>query len=113
MTKLANAVFTLALDAKLRARHSRAKALCAAPGLSSTNLQVTTAQAGGFADAWIMRFAQVRGLRGVAMWCLTGWLVCAAAVWDHAPSLHHCPNSRTRTHTNTHTHTHTHTHTER
>ncbi|CAE7289408.1 unnamed protein product [Symbiodinium sp. CCMP2456] len=57
-TKLANAVFTLALDERLRAKNSKVKALCAAPGLAATNLQVTTNQADGFNDAWMMRFAQ-------------------------------------------------------
>ena len=57
-TKLANAVFTLALADRLRARGSKVLAACAAPGLAATNLQVSTAADGGFGDAWIMRFAQ-------------------------------------------------------
>ena len=57
-TKLANAVFTVALDARLRARGSRVKAVCAAPGLAATNLQVTTAATGGFGASWIMALAQ-------------------------------------------------------
>ena len=57
-TKLANAVFTLALADRLRARGSKVIAACAAPGLAATNLQVSTAADGGFGDAWIMRFAQ-------------------------------------------------------
>jgi NAD(P)-dependent dehydrogenase (short-subunit alcohol dehydrogenase family) len=57
-TKLANAVFTLALADKLAAKNSKVITACAAPGLASTNLQVTTASNGGFADAWMMRFAQ-------------------------------------------------------
>ncbi len=57
-SKLANAVFTLALRDRLAARHPKVLALVAAPGLAATNLQVTTAAQGGFADAWIMRFAQ-------------------------------------------------------
>ena len=57
-TKLANAVFTLALADKLAARKSPIKALCAAPGLAATNLQVTTHAEGGMAATWIMRFAQ-------------------------------------------------------
>ena len=57
-TKLANACFTLALADKLSARGSPVKALCAAPGLASTNLQVTTAASGGMAETWIMRYAQ-------------------------------------------------------
>mmetsp|Transcript_44426 Transcript_44426/g.112413 ORF Transcript_44426/g.112413 Transcript_44426/m.112413 type:complete len:215 (+) Transcript_44426:100-744(+) len=46
-TKLANCVFTYALDEKLRAKGSKVKALVAHPGLSSTNLQVTTNNTGG------------------------------------------------------------------
>ena len=57
-TKLANAVFTLALADRLRGRGSKVLAACAAPGLAATNLQVSTAADGGFGDAWIMRFAQ-------------------------------------------------------
>lgn len=52
-TKLANVVFTYAL----RDRQDKVKALVAHPGLSATNLQVTTAQDGGmghgFTD-WLM-----------------------------------------------------------
>ena len=41
-TKLANAVWTQALHERLQARgHSSIKAVCAAPGLAATNLQVT------------------------------------------------------------------------
>jgi NAD(P)-dependent dehydrogenase (short-subunit alcohol dehydrogenase family) len=57
-TKLANAVFTVALDTRLRAAGSRVKALCAAPGLAATNLQVTTAATGGMSETWIMGLAQ-------------------------------------------------------
>ncbi|KAL7463934.1 hypothetical protein ACHAXS_004284 [Conticribra weissflogii] len=46
-TKLANYVFTFALDDRLRAKNSKVKALCAHPGLAATNLQVTTNQDGG------------------------------------------------------------------
>ena len=42
-TKLANLVFTSALDDCLRAAQSKVKALTCHPGLSATNLQVTTA----------------------------------------------------------------------
>ena len=54
-TKLANAVFTLALKDKMP---SNVKALVCAPGLATTNLQVTTHQNGGFEDSWIMRYGQ-------------------------------------------------------
>ena len=58
MTKLANAVFTAELNERLAARGSRVRAFVAAPGLAATNLQVTTAGAGGMAETWIMRWAQ-------------------------------------------------------
>ncbi|CAJ1355509.1 unnamed protein product [Effrenium voratum] len=57
-TKLANAVFSVALDEKLRAAKSKVKSLCCAPGLASTNLQVTTNQSGGMRETWVMRWAQ-------------------------------------------------------
>lgn len=47
-SKLANTVFTLAL--KDRFGRSGIKAVCAAPGLSATNLQVTTQQSGGMEE---------------------------------------------------------------
>ena len=58
-TKLANAVMTVELAARLRAAGSKVKAVVAAPGLAATNLQVTTAQDDGMPSTWIMkRFAQ-------------------------------------------------------
>lgn len=60
-TKLANCVFTFALHDRLQARGSKVKALVAHPGLSATNLQVTTSQHGGMAGflmAGIMYMAQ-------------------------------------------------------
>lgn len=57
-SKLANAVFTLALHDRLAPINSKVKAVCAAPGLAATNLQVTTAIDGGFHASWIMKFAQ-------------------------------------------------------
>jgi len=57
-TKLANSVWTQALHARLEASGSAVKAVCAAPGLASTNLQVTTALDGGMSQTWIMRWAQ-------------------------------------------------------
>lgn len=57
-SKLANAVFTLALDERLRAKNSKVKALCVAPGVARTNL-VATARADEFQeDTFMMRFAQ-------------------------------------------------------
>mmetsp|Transcript_24069 Transcript_24069/g.75274 ORF Transcript_24069/g.75274 Transcript_24069/m.75274 type:complete len:344 (+) Transcript_24069:146-1177(+) len=55
-TKLANAVFTLALADRFK--DTKLKALCAAPGLAATNLQVTTHIDGGMEDTWIMRWSQ-------------------------------------------------------
>jgi len=56
-TKLANAVFTKALAARLEG--SGIKALVAAPGLAATNLQVTTAESGGMGSMmWIMKLSQ-------------------------------------------------------
>jgi len=46
-TKLANLVFTYAIRDKAAAANSKVKALVAHPGLSSTNLQVTSSQDGG------------------------------------------------------------------
>merc|ERR1712003_455745 len=62
-TKLANSVFTKALAEKLNESKDEScngiKAVVAAPGLASTNLQVTTNQTGGMdGGLWIMRFAQ-------------------------------------------------------
>lgn len=58
-TKLANVVFTLALADRLKSKFgSKIIAAVAAPGLAATNLQVTTHGDGGFADTWIMRYAQ-------------------------------------------------------
>jgi len=73
MTKLSNAVFTAALNERLARRGSRVRAFVAAPGLAATNLQVTTAGAGGMAETWIMRWAQ--SAEDGAM----GILTCAAA----------------------------------
>lgn len=56
-TKLANIVFTLALNDEIRKHKVNLKALCAAPGLAATNLQVTTHAQGGMSETWIMRFA--------------------------------------------------------
>lgn len=57
-TKLANAVFTQALHERLQSSGSAVKAVCAAPGLAATNLQVTTAADGGMGATWIMKFGQ-------------------------------------------------------
>ena len=56
-TKLANAVFTLALNDRLGS-NSKVIATVAEPGLAATNLQTTTAQDGGMSAMWIMRLAQ-------------------------------------------------------
>jgi len=58
-TKLANAIFTYALWEKLTAAKSKVIAAVAAPGLSNTNLQKTTAKTGGMDGAmWIMKLSQ-------------------------------------------------------
>lgn len=57
-TKLANVVFTMALQDRLNAANSKVKALVCAPGLASTNLQVTTNGSGGMSETWIMKYAQ-------------------------------------------------------
>ena len=58
-SKLANVVFSLAMADKLQAA-GKDKIIVAscAPGLAATNLQVTSAQDGGFTDAWMMRLSQ-------------------------------------------------------
>ena len=57
-TKLANAVYTVELAERLKNASSKVKVLCAAPGLASTNLQVTTNQADGMSETWIMKYGQ-------------------------------------------------------
>eukprot|EP00413_Alexandrium_margalefii_P016889 CAMPEP_0204526544 /NCGR_PEP_ID=MMETSP0661-20131031/8499_1 /ASSEMBLY_ACC=CAM_ASM_000606 /TAXON_ID=109239 /ORGANISM="Alexandrium margalefi, Strain AMGDE01CS-322" /LENGTH=343 /DNA_ID=CAMNT_0051532399 /DNA_START=80 /DNA_END=1111 /DNA_ORIENTATION=+ len=51
-TKLANVVFTYALRDRAVAAKSKVKSLCAHPGLSATNLQVTTSQDGGMGEGF-------------------------------------------------------------
>lgn len=46
-TKLANAVFTVALQDRLDAANLNIKAAVVAPGLAASNLQATTADSGG------------------------------------------------------------------
>jgi NAD(P)-dependent dehydrogenase (short-subunit alcohol dehydrogenase family) len=61
-TKLANYVMTAALAEKLQSTSStnNVLAVCAAPGLSETNLSVTSNQGGGMGGSslWFMRFSQ-------------------------------------------------------
>jgi len=59
-TKLANAVFTLALRDKLQARGTtNIKALCAAPGLAASQLQATTNKNDGMGSGvWFMNYGQ-------------------------------------------------------
>ena len=57
-TKLANVIFTLALNDKLTAKNSKVKAVCAAPGLANSNLQVTTNKVDGMKSMWIMKYGQ-------------------------------------------------------
>lgn len=49
-TKLANSVFTQGLSKRLAARRSNVIAVCAAPGLAQTNLQLTSLAMGGMSD---------------------------------------------------------------
>lgn len=56
-TKLANAVWTVEFASRLPAG-SKVKVLCCAPGLASTNLQVTTNQNDGMDSTWIMKYGQ-------------------------------------------------------
>lgn len=59
-TKLANAAFTVELAARLAAAGSKVKAVVAAPGAASTNLQVTTYMNDGMplASVFMSTFAQ-------------------------------------------------------
>lgn len=58
-TKLANACFTVALAAKLEAAGiTNVKAVCAAPGVSQTNLQVTAGSNGAVTPGFVMRMSQ-------------------------------------------------------
>lgn len=56
-SKLANTVFTLALNDRL-GPDSKIIATTADPGAATTNLQSTSAQDGGMQSMWMMRFAQ-------------------------------------------------------
>lgn len=56
---MANSCFTVALAAKLEATGiSNVKAICAAPGVSQTNLQVTTASNGAKTPGFVMMMMQ-------------------------------------------------------
>jgi NAD(P)-dependent dehydrogenase (short-subunit alcohol dehydrogenase family) len=73
-TKLANVVFTYALDDKIQAKGSKVKALVAHPGLAATNLQVTTTQEGGMGSGltnMLMSQSQSAedGTAGIVMCC--------------------------------------------
>jgi NAD(P)-dependent dehydrogenase (short-subunit alcohol dehydrogenase family) len=62
-TKLANCVFTHALNKRLKKINCNIKSVCAAPGLSTTNLQQNTFNNGGMSDGccgniFIMKYAQ-------------------------------------------------------
>jgi NAD(P)-dependent dehydrogenase (short-subunit alcohol dehydrogenase family) len=58
-TKLANSCFTAALAAKLEtAGITNVKAICAAPGVSRTNLQVTAANNGSPTPGFFMNLLQ-------------------------------------------------------
>lgn len=72
-SKLANLVFTLALQDRLTAANSNVRALVAHPGLSKTNLQVTTGDHGGMASegGWLMYLSQTaeEGTMGILRCC--------------------------------------------
>ncbi len=73
-TKLGNAVFTYGINERLEAKGiDNVKALLAHPGLARTNLQVTTAKAGGMdADSEFMSQAQSAedGALGIIRGCM-------------------------------------------
>ena len=52
MTKLANAVFAMAMHQKLKTKGSKVKALSADPGPASSNLQVTSTKGDGLMSEW-------------------------------------------------------------
>eukprot|EP00056_Hartaetosiga_gracilis_P014188 m.239917 g.239917 ORF g.239917 m.239917 type:complete len:347 (-) comp14232_c0_seq1:1658-2698(-) len=56
-TKLANIVFALALDERLRAKGSKVKALSVHPGLASTDLQVKASEGGAMKLAGLFMLA--------------------------------------------------------
>lgn len=60
-TKLANSVFTTAMQKRLTAKGSKVMALCAHPGLAATDLQATTNKDGGLGSSFtncFMSFSQ-------------------------------------------------------
>jgi len=85
-TKLANCVFTAALDDRVKEKGSKVKALAAHPGLAATNLQVTTAEAGGmggwFTNAFMACLAQSAedGAMGILQ-CCCGPNVGSGELW--------------------------------
>jgi NAD(P)-dependent dehydrogenase (short-subunit alcohol dehydrogenase family) len=84
MSKLANAVFTHALADKLRTKGSKVKALCAAPGLSATNLQVTTSSDGGMSGAGLMMGLAQSAEDGTMplLHCCAGKGVVSGELWE-------------------------------
>ena len=61
MTKLANAVFAMAMHQKLKAKGSKVKALSADPGLASSNLQVTSTKGDGLMSEWLAKLIMPSG----------------------------------------------------
>lgn len=57
-SKLANTVYTLALQERLETRGCAVAAVACAPGLAATNLQSTTYNDGGMYETFVMSFAQ-------------------------------------------------------
>mmetsp|Transcript_29825 Transcript_29825/g.96219 ORF Transcript_29825/g.96219 Transcript_29825/m.96219 type:complete len:339 (-) Transcript_29825:403-1419(-) len=88
-TKLANAVFTVALAEKIP-KEANIKALVAAPGLAATNLQVTTNQDGGFEASWIMKYGQsAEDGTMPLLHCMVGAGVDNGQLWEPGGGLFH------------------------
>jgi len=60
-TKLANAVFAMAMHEKLKAKGSKVKALSADPGLASSNLQVNSTKGDGLMSGWMAKMIMPGG----------------------------------------------------
>jgi len=72
-SKLANVVFTYALQDRLAKSGSKVKALVAHPGMADTNLQVTAQESGGMSSflgkAWIISQSAHDGAMGILRCC--------------------------------------------
>lgn len=82
-TKLANIVFTHELKRRLDAKGSAVKAVCAAPGLASTKLQVSANSSNGFVDTWIMKYAQTAADGAMPLiHCCVGDIAQGGDLWE-------------------------------